>query len=113
MHFHITDYLSHANISGRQGSPTRAAQRMLRVFGVTFLTFIALLLVAAYVRPDLMQTAIGMVKVICLDHAVAKSGSNDEGSLGTKHENARARSRVIAGFREATMEVLSNICANP
>jgi hypothetical protein len=47
----------------------RAARRerhsaMLRVFGVTFLTFIALLLVAAYVRPDLMQTAIGMVKVM-------------------------------------------------
>jgi hypothetical protein len=37
---------------------------MLRVFGVTFFTFIALLLVAAYVRPDLMPTAIGIIKVM-------------------------------------------------
>jgi hypothetical protein len=27
LHSHITDYVSHANISGRQGSPKRAAQR--------------------------------------------------------------------------------------
>ena len=27
MHSHITDHVSHANISGRQGSPKRAAQR--------------------------------------------------------------------------------------
>ena len=40
------------------------AQRtaMLRVFGGVFLAFFALLAVAAYVRPDLMQMAMGMVK---------------------------------------------------
>jgi len=42
----------------------QSAQRaaMLRVFGGVFLTFFALLAVAAYVRPDLMQMAMGMVK---------------------------------------------------
>lgn len=40
------------------------AQRtaMLSVFGGVFLAFFALLAVAAYVRPDLMQMAMDMVK---------------------------------------------------
>ncbi len=44
----------------------RGEQRaaMLRVFGGTFLAFIALLLVGAYVRPDLMHVAIGMARTI-------------------------------------------------
>ena len=41
-------------------SARRAA--MLRVFGGVLLAFFALLAVAAYVRPDLMQMAMGMVK---------------------------------------------------
>jgi hypothetical protein len=42
----------------------QSAQRvaMLRVFGGVLLAFFALLAVAAYVRPDLMQMAMGMVK---------------------------------------------------
>jgi ATP/ADP translocase len=42
----------------------QSAQRaaMLRVFGGVFLAFFALLAVATYVRPDLMQMAMGMVK---------------------------------------------------
>lgn len=34
---------------------------MLRVFGGTALAFVALLVVSLLVRPDLMQTAAGMV----------------------------------------------------
>ena len=41
-------------------SARRAA--MLRVFGGVLLAFFALLAVAAYVRPDLMQMAMDMVK---------------------------------------------------
>jgi hypothetical protein len=41
-------------------SVRRAA--MLRVFGGVLLAFLALLAVAAYVRPDLMQMAMDMVE---------------------------------------------------
>ena len=47
-------------------NPTRSEQRyaMLRIFGGTFLAFMALLSVAAFVRPDLMDMMVGMVRTI-------------------------------------------------
>ena len=42
----------------------RAEQRfaMVRVFGGTALAFVALVVVAFLVRPDLMQATVGMIK---------------------------------------------------
>jgi ATP/ADP translocase len=45
-----------------KGAQSAKRAAMLRVFGGVFLAFFALLAVAAYVRPDLMQMAMGMVK---------------------------------------------------
>lgn len=44
----------------------QSAQRgaMLRVFGGVLLAFFALLAVAAYVRPDLMHMAMGIVESV-------------------------------------------------
>ncbi len=50
---------AHDNMELEQATEQRAA--MLRVFGGTALAFVALLIVALLVRPDLMKAAVGMV----------------------------------------------------
>jgi hypothetical protein len=60
----LSRYLRFIMTTSLDDKAAQSAQRaaMLRVFGGVLLAFFALLAVAAYVRPDLMHMAMGMVK---------------------------------------------------